>query len=176
MFPPEISADPVSEEQSAVGAFGMFWKRSMTAWSGTPRLLGERSKEPRPVNFAKQIGIYLLQDDARTIYVGRAGDSIYARLKAHTSDRMAGRWNRFSWFGLRRVGTDGRLMSGRHVWSDTVVINALEALLIESVEPPLNRRRGDGLTGLEYLQAFDPVTIQAGTHRGTWRDAAAACE
>lgn len=179
MLPPQNSADPLGEEQSAVGAFGMFWKRSMTAWSGTPRLLGERSKDPRPVNFAKQIGIYLLQDDARTIYVGRAADSIYARLKAHTSDRMAGRWNRFSWFGLRRVGADGCLMSGRYVWSDTIVINTLEALLIESVEPPLNRRRGDGLTGLEYLQAFDPVTaktVPARTHRGTWRDAAAACE
>ena len=32
----------------------------------------------------------------------------------------------------------------------------MEALLIESLEPPLNRRRGDNFSGAEYLQATDP--------------------
>lgn len=158
MLPPEPGRDPLDKEQSAIGAFGMFWKRSMIAWAGSPRLLGQRSKHVQPVNFARQTGIYLLHDDARTIYVGRAGDSVYTRLKAHTSDRMAGRWNRFSWFGLRRVTADGHLVTSRSVWSDAVVISTLEALLIESVEPPLNRRGGDGLAGLEYLQVFDPAS------------------
>jgi hypothetical protein len=32
----------------------------------------------------------------------------------------------------------------------------MEALLIESLEPPLNRRRGDNFSGVEYIQAIDP--------------------
>jgi hypothetical protein len=32
----------------------------------------------------------------------------------------------------------------------------MEALLIESLEPPLNRRRGDNFSGAEYIQAPDP--------------------
>jgi hypothetical protein len=41
-------------------------------------------------------------------------------------------------------------------WSQTVVIETLEALLIESLEPPLNRRRGDNFSAVEYLQGIDP--------------------
>jgi hypothetical protein len=32
----------------------------------------------------------------------------------------------------------------------------MEALLIESLEPPLNRKRGDNFSGVEYLQIDDP--------------------
>ncbi len=32
----------------------------------------------------------------------------------------------------------------------------MEALLIEGLEPPQNRRRGDDFDGVEYLQAEDP--------------------
>ena len=139
-----------------LSAFGMFWKRSLVNWSGRSMLLGRQSNNGPTVNFAQQIGLYLLQDGARTIYVGRAADSLYARLKAHTTDRMAGRWCRFSWFGLRSVSPDGTLLDAPSAWDRTVVIRTIEALLIESLEPPLNRRRGDGLCGLEYLQASDP--------------------
>lgn len=152
---PEICPPDDADAKGTLGAFGMFWKRSVVTWSGTPKLLGRRSTACHPVNFARQIGVYLLHDEARTIYVGRAGDNLYVRLKAHTSDRMAGRWNRFSWFGLRRVSKDGQLLGSEAIWNQTLVINTIEALLIESVEPPLNRRRGDGLSDVEYLQATD---------------------
>ena len=36
------------------------------------------------------------------------------------------------------------------------MIETLEALLIESLEPPLNRRRGDNFSGAEYVQVPDP--------------------
>jgi hypothetical protein len=41
-------------------------------------------------------------------------------------------------------------------WSQEVVVETMESLLIESLEPPLNRRRGDNLSGIEYIQATDP--------------------
>jgi hypothetical protein len=74
----------------------------------------------------------------------------------HTIDRLGGRWDRFSWFGLRSVGEDGSLSEPSTAWTHTVVIETLEALLIESLEPPLNRRRGDNLSAVEYLQIADP--------------------
>jgi hypothetical protein len=57
---------------------------------------------------------------------------------------------------LKGVDEDGRLREEAVPWSQTVVIETLEALLIESLEPPLNRRRGDNFAAVEYLQGIDP--------------------
>ena len=38
-----------------------------------------------------------------------------------------------------------------------LLIGTLEAILIESLEPPLNRKRGDDLQAVEYLQVEDPT-------------------
>jgi hypothetical protein len=69
---------------------------------------------------------------------------------------LGGRWDRFSWFGLRSVGNNAQLSDRIVSWSQEVVINTMEALLIESLEPPLNRKRGDNFSATEYLQAVDP--------------------
>ena len=37
-----------------------------------------------------------------------------------------------------------------------VIVATMEALLIEELEPPHNRRRGDDFRAVEYLQAEDP--------------------
>jgi hypothetical protein len=81
---------------------------------------------------------------------------MFARLKAHTTDRLSGRWDRFSWFGLRAVQSDGTLFPVATDWKHHIVLETLEALLIESLEPPLNRRRGDNLSAVEYSQVEDP--------------------
>jgi hypothetical protein len=95
------------------------------------------------------------------IYVGRATDSLFARLKTHTADRLGGRWDRFSWFGLRGVRDNGELSDGEVTWNQDVVVETMEALLIESLEPPLNRRRGDNLSAAEYIQTLDPQIVGA---------------
>ena len=142
-------------ETGALRAFGMFWQRELVLWSGT-KLLGRQSAGASEVNFAGQVGVYLLHDRERVIYVGRATDTLFARLKAHTVDRLGGRWDRFSWFGLRSVSTKGELADSEVPWNHDVVVETMEALLIESLEPPLNRRRGDNFSGIEYIQAIDP--------------------
>ena len=38
----------------------------------------------------------------------------------------------------------------------TTSVHDVEAVLIETLEPPLNRRRGDGLSAVEYLQKESP--------------------
>jgi hypothetical protein len=155
----EISAgttDTVAEEAGALRAFGMFWRRDLVHWPGKPQLLGRQGAGALNVNFAGQIGVYLLHDRERVIYVGRASDTLFARLKAHTTDRLGGRWDRFSWFGLLSVRDDGQLSNGEMPWGQDVVIETMEAVLIEGLEPPLNRRRGDNFSGAEYIQAPDP--------------------
>jgi hypothetical protein len=144
------------EDTGALRAFGMFWKRDLVMWSGASKLLGKQGASATDVNFAGQVGVYLLHDRERVIYVGRASDSLFDRLKAHTIDRLGGRWDRFSWFGLRSVASDGELSESWVPWNQEVVVETMEALLIESLEPPLNRRRGDNLSGIEYIQSVDP--------------------
>jgi hypothetical protein len=138
-------------ETGALRAFGMFWQRDLVLWSGIPKLLGRQGAGATGVNFADQIGVYLLHDRERVIYVGRAVDTLFTRLKTHTTDRLGARWDRFSWFGLRSVDDSGKLSDARVPWSQDVVVETMEALLIESLEPPLNRRRGDNLSGIEYI-------------------------
>ncbi len=147
------SADP---EAGALRAFGMFWQREQVVWTSRPKLLGRQGLGATDVNFSEQVGVYLLHDRERVIYVGRAADTLFTRLKAHTTDRLAGRWDRFSWFGLRSVNPDGTLAEPSAAWTHSVVINTLEALLIESLEPPLNRKRGDNFSGAEFIQVADP--------------------
>jgi hypothetical protein len=147
----------VDAETGALRAFGMYWRRDQVLWSGRPRLWGRQSEGASDVDFSEQVGVYLLHDRDRTIYVGRATDTLFARLKAHNGDRLSGRWDRFSWFGLRGVQEDGTLGDPATAWTHNVVIETLEALLIETVEPPLNRKRGDNLAAVEFLQVVDPA-------------------
>lgn len=153
---PALVAIETESETGALQALGMYWERDRVVWSGKPRLLGRQSEGASEVDFCAQVGVYLLHDRNRVIYVGRAADTLFARLKAHTTDRLSGRWDRFSWFGLRAVAEDGSLAEPSSAWDHTVVIETLEALLIESLEPPLNRKRGDNFSGAEYLQVTDP--------------------
>lgn len=151
-----VEAFETESETGALEAFGMFWRRDQVLWTGKPRLLGRQGEGAQNVNFSDQVGVYLLHDRDRVIYVGRAADTLFSRLKAHTTDRLGGRWDRFSWFGLRAVTEDGELGTPTVAWNYGVVIETLEALLIETLEPPLNRKRGDNFSGVEYLQVPEP--------------------
>lgn len=154
-----VESVEVKEEEPDTGAlraFGMFWQRDYVVWSGSPRLFGRQSEGASSVDFRDQVGVYLLHDRDRVIYVGRASESLFNRLRAHTTDRLGGRWDRFSWFGLKPVDEDGSLGEPAAGWDHRIVIETLEALLIEALEPPLNRKRGDNFGGAEYLQVLDP--------------------
>ena len=155
----EVEAVTEDESTGIIQAFGMYWARNLIVWSGSPRLLGQQQTGAKPVDFANQRGVYLLYDDRDVIYVGRATDQGFGRrLFQHTVDRLASRWNRFSWFGLWRVTQKGDLeeMSPRALPADIIVTTIMEALLIEGLEPPQNRRRGDDFRAVEYVQAEDP--------------------
>lgn len=137
-----------------VAAFGMYWRRDRVDWSKKPvELWGQQAKGSR-VNFAAQIGVYLLYDGHRAVYVGQTIDGrLGDRLIAHCSDRLNGRWDRFSWFGILRVSEEGVLSEPGFGPTIGDWISSIESVLIEAMEPPQNRRRGDGFKAIEFVQA-----------------------
>lgn len=145
------------EESGAINAFGMFWSRELVLWKNNPLLLGQQQLGATPVDMGKQLGIYVLFDGREAVYVGRSVDRpIGQRLYEHTHDRLRGRWDRFSWFGIYEVSEKGRLNLQRaHVDPDTFIA-MLEAVLIEVMEPRQNRKRGDDFSGIEFIQTEDP--------------------
>lgn len=150
----EDTAD--SEQRKVVKCAGMFWHADKVIWRTKPKLLGQQQQGSKVVDFSGQLGIYLLHDRSRVIYVGRSSDRpLGQRLAEHTRDRLNGRWDRFSWFGLKAVDNAGRLTDPEFSTSQAEIISLMEAILIESLEPPQNRKRGDDFSDIEYLQVAD---------------------
>lgn len=155
---PNVTESEESEEQyEIITSFGMFWRKEAIEWTATPKLLGIQQIGATPVDFCKQLGIYLLYDGREVIYVGRTTDRpLGRRLYEHTIDRMSARWDRFSWFGLLPVSDKGEIGTLPEVYDAAKLIPALEAVLIEALEPRQNRKRGDDLAVVEYHQKVDP--------------------
>lgn len=154
----ENEASASEEQYEIVTSFGMFWRKEAVEWIATPRLLGMQQIGATSVDFCKQLGIYLLYDGREVIYVGRSTERpLGRRLYEHTIDRLSARWDRFSWFGLLPVSDEGEIgaLPGSYIATD--LIPALEAILIEALEPRQNRKRGDDLAAVEYLQKLDPA-------------------
>ena len=72
-----------------------------------------------------------------------------------TKDDLAGRWDMFSWFGLRKVKGNAELGS-RHEMAHATVRNladVLEGILIEVAQPPQNSQKGRFGPGVHrYIQ------------------------
>lgn len=149
--------------------YGLFWKAEDVFWgkqgkSGT--LLGKSAKDgSRIVNFRDQIGIYVLYADYKVVYIGQAGSGsnskLFARLKEHRNNELAGRWNQFSWFGLLGVKRDNTLASSKqnHNHNTKVVLDHFEAMLIHVIEPPMNKQGGKWGEGEQFLQSIDKENI-----------------
>ena len=97
------------------------------------------------------------------LYVGRTfaeNNALMTRLASHhRDDRKGARWDRFSWFGFRRVDDDGQLVEANANVSTALLITFLEAVMIEAFLPPLNSRGGD-LLGTMYEQVEDKALVE----------------
>ena len=136
--------DKAGQPSHAAGfiqAFGMYWRRDLVEWKNQPCLFGVQQRGAEGVDFGPQKGVYLLHDGRAVIYVGRTTDQTMAqRLFQHTYDRLNGRWDRFSWFGVLPIDEQGKLVSAEMgAFTVDALISAMEALLIEAAEPPQNR-------------------------------------
>lgn len=158
-----LTDEPTQKEKPErfriINSFGIYWNRNLVHWKSTPDLLGVQQIGATEVNFRDQIGVYLLHDNRETIYVGQAIEQpLGQRLKNHITDRLSGRWDRFSWFGFHPVSDNGKLHNNIKFDNFSVqdLGNLLEAILIESIEPRQNRKQGNLFSGIEYLQQESP--------------------
>jgi hypothetical protein len=152
-----LAESDVESSDSIIHSFGMYWQRDLVVWRNDPKMYGKQQPLSKPVDFGKQKGIYILYDHHTVVYVGRSIDRpLGKRLFEHTVDRLGSRWNRFSWFGLLDVTQEGNLRETALNTSLASLVATLEALLIEALEPPQNRKRGDDFSAIEYIQDIDP--------------------
>lgn len=155
---PQAQTGEIEEDDTGlINAFGMYWSRDLVLWTTNPQILGQQQPGSMAVDFCGQKGVYLLHDGRAVVYVGRTTDQpLGVRLRQHISDRLNGRWDRFSWFGVYPVLDDGRLNTAATFRYDlSMLIVTMEALLIEGLEPPQNRKRGDDFRAVEFLQVED---------------------
>jgi hypothetical protein len=147
-----------TDDTGLINAFGMYWSRDKILWTASPRILGQQQLGSIPVDFFGQKGVYLLYDGREVVYVGRTTEQpLGTRLRQHTLDRLNGRWGRFSWFGVYHVAESGALRTEAIGTYDlSMLIITMEALLIEGLEPPQNRKRGDEFRAVEFIQVEDP--------------------
>lgn len=151
-----LAESDVESSESIIHSFGMYWQRDLVVWRNDPKMYGKQQALSKPVDFGKQKGIYILYDHHTVVYIGRTIDRpLGKRLFEHTVDRLGSRWNRFSWFGLLDVTQEGNLRETVLNTSLASLVATLEALLIEALEPPQNRKRGDDFA-IEYIQDIDP--------------------
>ena len=164
--------------------YGLFWRRDFIhfgAGSNAGHLKGILigAKTSAPVDFRNQQGVYCLYDDTfRLVYVGQAGGKndqrLFDRLKQHREDRVAERWTKFSWFGIRAVLEKGDLKVEKASIHPAIgdVLNHIEAILIAASEPVHNRQSGRfGDSVQAYLQWRDGENFGPETQvmiRDTW--------
>lgn len=150
--------------------YGLYWNVSDVYW-GAGRSCGTLLGVPAtnltadPIDFREQSGVYVLYADYEMVYVGQAGggnQKLFDRLKQHKRDALSGRWNQFSWFGIRWVLQDGGLSAeadSAHS-SHREVLNHIEAILIHAAEPTQNRQGGRfGESVDQYLQYRDAQNL-----------------
>jgi hypothetical protein len=155
----ESTDDQAVSAAGLINAFGMYWVRSQVLWATVPKLLGQQQTASKTVDFAQQKGVYLLHDSRAVVYVGRTTEQpLGVRLRQHNVDRLNGRWDRFSWFGVYPVSEETGVLNTTEAtqYDLSILIATMEALLIEGLEPPQNRKRGDDFRAVEFLQVLDP--------------------
>ena len=154
-----------ASQNLAVAAYGLYWERDNVDWSAR-RLLGY-DLDPSPeqaIDFANQQGVYLLHSWQSVVYVGKTAareGGLFQRLHNHHSRQVwSGKWERFSWFGLRRVDETGTIVDSPDSASKEVVTALMEAVLIETLRPSFNNQQGNYM-GTLYRQAIVPNIAMA---------------
>ena len=153
-----------------IRAFGEFWNPDAVSWGEVGAghkgaLLGHVKKGARTVQTDAwdQEAIYALHLEFKTVYIGKG--ALGKRLRAHLTDRHAGRWDMFSWYGLKIIRKDGTLRAApnKRVMDLATVQASLEALAIGLVDPPLNRRREalKGADSVEQLSSSPPRPLRS---------------
>ena len=134
-----------------IKSYGLFWSAEEIDWypgngaKGAFRLLGRRGATAANLelaDFRGQQGIYILYGNFGPYYVGLTRkQGLGKRLKDHLEDQLAGKWDRFSWFGfcdlLRADRTTGirplKALPQVQLGTPANAIGDIEALLIKAM-------------------------------------------
>ena len=149
--------------------FGFMWERDKVQWGSAGRGGGGSldgimvGNKKRKVDFTGQMGIYVLYDRfEQPVQIGQSRD-IMRRLRQHRKDHLRNRWTYFSWFRFYQVAASGQLsVKDKAELLKRVVtlgegLNEIEAVLIQVLEPRLNRRGSNWQDVEEYLQAVPEI-------------------
>jgi hypothetical protein len=160
---------PASNEKVTtvlIKAYAQYWNPDVVEWRTLDRgnggkLLGKVKIKGRSheINFWDAKGIYVLHEDFRTVYVGKAwGTSIGKRLRDHLTDRFAGRWDMFSWFSTSTLVATNKSVKkpGKRQLGPKLVIDTIEALGILITNAPLNRRHETIPDAIQAEQSKSP--------------------
>jgi hypothetical protein len=154
--------------------YGFLWERKhffRGAGSNSGHMLGwAKGKKDLLVDLKEQIGVYVLYDrNQNIVYVGQAGNgnaTLFGRLRTHEKDALWNRWEYFTWIGFKGINGDGTLSALQKVESNVSglsysdALNEIEGILIEVIEPKLNKRSGNLKEAVEYFQyAEEEVTL-----------------
>lgn len=152
-----------------IQSYGLFWRADEVHWfpgrgkKGAWRLLGRRGAHLDVIemaDFRKQTGIYILYGNYGAYYVGLTRKTgLGNRLKDHITDKHAGRWDRFSWFGFKTLNrnTDGdglrilKKLPAKKTFDPEDIIPDIEAMLIKSMDVK-NWNHMKFKKGLEWTQ------------------------
>lgn len=149
--------------------FGFLWERKYiyrgSGGDGNAGHLKGQAKGRPIADFREQIGVYVLYDRNQSIvYVGQAGNgnaTLFTRLRNHMDGRLWNRWEYFSWVGFRDVNANGSISEKQSVDSTVSgfryadALNEIEGILIEIIEPKLNKQGGKLKEATEYFQHVD---------------------
>ena len=111
-------------------------------------------------------GIYVLHTRLlEIVYVGQVGggdQGLFQRLRQHTeSASLWNRWQFFSWFGTRKVNPVSKKLQGHADGAPNIsgslpaFLDQLEAILIQCVEPKLNKQGPSWVDALQFDQLDD---------------------
>ena len=114
------------QKAQLIDSYGVHWQRDESGVNKN-QLLGERQDKRIDKTTAK--GIYVLYRGEKIVYVGKSigKNGIGQRLSDHLRGRSKNRWDTFSFFEVKGE-------------NEEQVINTIEAILIELLETPLNRK------------------------------------
>lgn len=158
--------------------YGFLWERKYiyrgSGGDGNAGHLRGFASSDREADFREQIGVYVLYDrNQQIVYVGQAGNgnaTLFTRLKNHMNGALWNRWEYFTWIGFRDVNANGTLSNQQSVesavsgfkYSDA--LNEIEGILIEVIEPKLNKQAGRLKGAVEYFQEIDDRSADVSLH------------
>ena len=144
--------EKVVEARGTITHYGLFWSERDVFWGrqkNPGQLLGRENAQREQLgattkaerekykDFREYVGLYCLHSDNQILYIGETGlgtqGHLFDRLKQHRKGTMAGRWDRFSWFG--RETCEGKT-------SIESALKQLEAITIAIINPGFNKQSG----------------------------------